>query len=166
MSVICCKIEKDRIEIASDSIRVYGSTQSKGSNTTHTKLMQVNDMTFGSSGTCQEASLFSVFCLTHKPKAPTVEDILTFYSEFASWQNDKVGKFDVKNDYIFICEKTAFSVNGFFVDKIKTYDAIGAGMDYALSALYLGHGVSKAVDVACELSVYCEAPINKIIIDL
>ena len=42
---------------------------------------------------------------------------------------------------------------------IITYEAIGAGLDYALAALYLGHTVEDSVKTACELSVYCEQPI-------
>ena len=37
--------------------------------------------------------------------------------------------------------------------------AIGAGMSYALAALYLGHSAERAVETAIELSTMCEAPI-------
>ena len=70
----------------------------------------------------------------------------------------------IQCDYIIIYQGRAFYINGFFVDEIRTYQATGAGMDYALSALYLGHGVEKAVETACELSIYCEQPIKKLII--
>lgn len=35
------------------------------------------------------------------------------------------------------------------------YYAMGAGRDYALAALYLGHDARKAVEVACALDVHC-----------
>lgn len=33
--------------------------------------------------------------------------------------------------------------------------AMGAGRDYALAAMYLGHDARKAVEVACALDVFC-----------
>jgi ATP-dependent protease HslVU (ClpYQ) peptidase subunit len=51
-------------------------------------------------------------------------------------------------------------VEGFFVKEIVDYTAIGAGMDFALSALYLGNSVEESIKAACHLSVYCEEPIN------
>jgi hypothetical protein len=35
------------------------------------------------------------------------------------------------------------------------FDAIGAGRDYALAAMYLGHDARKAVEVACALDSSC-----------
>lgn len=35
------------------------------------------------------------------------------------------------------------------------FDAMGAGRDYALAAMYLGHDARKAVEVACALDVTC-----------
>lgn len=52
-----------------------------------------------------------------------------------------------------------YTVESWHVDRITTYMAIGAGMDFALAALYLGKTAKKAVETAIELSIYCEAPI-------
>ena len=35
-------------------------------------------------------------------------------------------------------------------------------MDFALAALYLDNSAEEAVKVACELSIYCEEPIQMI----
>ena len=40
--------------------------------------------------------------------------------------------------------------------------AIGAGEDYALASLHLGHTAKEAVETACELSVYCERPVKSL----
>ena len=68
MSVICCKVYKDRIEIASDSIITKGWTKSKSDNVDFTKLLEINDMVIGSCGTCEEASLFYAYCSTRTPQ--------------------------------------------------------------------------------------------------
>jgi ATP-dependent protease HslVU (ClpYQ) peptidase subunit len=37
----------------------------------------------------------------------------------------------------------------------ESFIAMGSGRDYALAALYLGHGARRAVEVACALDVFC-----------
>ena len=59
----------------------------------------------------------------------------------------------------------AVRVEGFYVKEITDYMAIGAGMDFALAALYLGSSVKDAIKTACHLSILCEEPINLIEIE-
>jgi len=161
LSVVACKVYNDRIEIASDSITVYGYTQSKGG----AKLFQCNDMTIGGVGTAEETALLRLFSATTKPLSATENSILDFLASFSTWKKGRVEKTGIENHYILIFDGKAFSVEGWFVRPIETYAAIGAGMNYALSALYLGHDVEKAVEVATELSIYCEKPIIKYVIE-
>jgi len=156
MSVVCCKIKKDKIEIAADTIEVYDWTQKKSSS----KLIKTNNMIIGMVGDCMEASRFMHYCTTNKPRLADTYSIMLFLSEFSEWMMNKFKVSDIENDYMLIFDKKAFRMLGGHVDEITDYYAIGAGMDYALSALYLGHGVKKAVKTACELSIYCEEPIE------
>ena len=165
MSVICCKVEKNKIEIASDSITVRGWTQSKGDNVNHSKLTKVNNMFIGATGYVEESAMFFNYCSTRKPKQPDYDSLLTFLVEFAEWKRKKINNHSIDNSYIIIFEKKAFKISEFLIQEIKTYEAIGAGMDYALSALYLGHGVEKAVETACELCIYCEKPVVKYMVE-
>jgi ATP-dependent protease HslVU (ClpYQ) peptidase subunit len=158
MSVVAVRVEKNRITIASDSIMVSGYTQLVDKNK-YSKLTKVNDMIIGSVGTCEESSLLQVFCNTHKPETETESAIINFFVEFAEWRRGKTGLHPITNSYLLIVNKNVFHIEGFFVQRITNYMAIGAGNDYALSALYLGHSVKKAVEVACELCVYCETPV-------
>jgi ATP-dependent protease HslVU (ClpYQ) peptidase subunit len=84
--------------------------------------------------------------------------------EFASYLSEvkSAPKFE---DAIFIVvhKGKAFFLGGYFVREINDYYAIGAGMDYALAALYLGASVEKAIKTACELSIFCEGPVNVIV---
>jgi len=45
------------------------------------------------------------------------------------------------------------------VQRVEKFEAIGAGSDFALAALFLGKDSREAVEVACQLSIYCEEPI-------
>jgi len=159
MSVVCCKVYENRIEIAADSITVRGWTQSKGQNNDIAKLMQIDDITIGSSGTAQEMVLMQLYCKTHKPRDNSNFSIVEFLSEFSDWKLKKIDNGKIDNVYIIIFEGKAYVSFGFSVCEITEYEAVGAGTDFALSALYLNHDVHKAVETACELSIYCEQPI-------
>jgi hypothetical protein len=39
---------------------------------------------------------------------------------------------------------------------------LDSGIDYALTALYLGLSVKEAIEAACDLSIFCEKPVNVI----
>ena len=161
MSVVAVKIYEDKIEVAADSIMVKGWTQTNK----YSKLHFINDMYIGTSGTAEEGSLFRIYCSTRKPEQATESAIIMFFSEFADWKNNKTGSSNLQNEYIFIFNGKVFEVQRFHVLEIKDFSAIGAGMDFALAALYLGSNVEDAVKVACELSVYCEAPVEHYIIN-
>lgn len=157
MSIVACKVYKDKIEIGADSIKVRYPTQQKNKNI---KLCKINDMIIGSSGTVEEIALFRNYCMSHKILKANERFVFEFMCEFAEWKKKKIDKYDIENSYIIVFLGKAFHIHGFLIEEIKTYEAIGAGLDYALSVMYLGHDVEKAVETACELSVYCEKPIN------
>jgi|SRR5690606_25937604 len=159
MSVVAVKVEKDKIIIGADSISVSGWTQKKDS---LAKLNQVNGMVIGDVGDAQEGGLFLVFCKTRKPREASVEALLEFMSEFQDWMDNKIGVSSLSNHYIIVLDGKAFMMEGFFIKEVKDFTAIGAGMDFALAALYLGNSVEYAIKAACHLSVYCEEPINLI----
>ena len=158
MSVVACRVSEDKITVASDSITVRGYTQSRSINS-FSKLSFTNGMIIGTVGSAEEGSLFMLFCTNHKPERSDESAILAFMTEFAAWKKAKADSNVINNDYILVLENKAFSIHRFFVEEILHYTAIGAGDDYALAALYLGHDVQKAVEVACELSILCERPI-------
>ncbi len=157
MSVVAVKVTKNKITIGADSILVSGWTQEKDK---LAKLNKANGMIIGDVGDAQEGALFLLFCKTRKPREASVDAIVEFMSEFQDWMNNKTGESKLSNQYILIIEKKAFMIEGFFIKEVTDYTAIGAGMDFALSALYLGNSVKDSIKAACHLSVYCEEPIN------
>ena len=160
MSVVACLVTENGYEIASDSITTRGYTQSRGQNVKHSKLFEVNDMKIGGVGLAEETSLLYLFATTHRPSSATQKGILEFLSEFSDWKNKKVSKSSIDNSYVIGYEGKAFATNDWFVSEIVTYHAVGAGMNFALAALHLGHSAEKAVETAIELSIYCEGPVQ------
>ena len=159
MSVVACRVTDDKIEIASDSIIVRSTMQSKGNNINTVKLFKVNDMIIGYVGYAEDGSLMRLFSVNHKPKQSNEEGILEFIVEYEEWKDKKGFTKSNDSEYIIVYDGKAWGVSNYYVRKIVTYDAIGAGRDYALAVLHLGKGVKDAVDVATELSIYCEKPI-------
>jgi len=164
MSVIAAKIEPTQIKLASDSILVRGWTQEKKTGAS-AKLCFVNNMHIGAVGKCEESSLLKLFCITHRPERAEENAIVTFMAEFADWKKQRTNEYTLENVYILVIDKKVFQIESFFVAEIDTFTAIGAGQDFALAALYLGHSPKEAVQIACELSVMCEPPIKEYIIE-
>jgi len=159
MSIVACKISKDGYEIAADSISVRGSTQTKN-NINRSKLVEVNNMVIGSVGLAEESSLLQIFSKTHQPAAATEEGMLEFWGEFSSWKKKRTDQSEIENSYFIGLDGIVFYINHWLIASVASYEAIGAGMDFALAALHLGHSAEDAVATAIELSVYCEAPIQ------
>ena len=65
MSVVVCKIGKDSIEMASDSIIVQGWTKLNNAQNKVVKMMKHNDMIIGGCGNADEISLFFHYMKTH-----------------------------------------------------------------------------------------------------
>ena len=156
MSVVAAKVYDDRIEIAADSIIVTGDMKRAG---IFSKLEHINDMIIGACGVAREIALMWQFAKTHKPESATERDILTFIVEFLKWKRDFGGGTDIENTYIIVYQGKLFEVEDTFVNQIKDYIAIGAGMYFATAALYLGKSPTEAVDVACKLNCYVSEPI-------
>ncbi|MGB1252144.1 MAG: hypothetical protein ACPG8W_16110 [Candidatus Promineifilaceae bacterium] len=162
MTVIVAKITKTGFEIASDSITTLGSTQSKGQNVSHNKLFEVNGMIIGGTGLAEESSLLRLFANSHRPNRADELAMIEFMCEFSDWKNKKVGKSGIHNHYFISFGGKVFAVKQWFISEVLTYDSIGAGRNFALAAMYLGHSAEKAVETAIELSTVCEAPIQLI----
>ncbi|MBT7191533.1 MAG: hypothetical protein HN916_15240 [Anaerolineae bacterium] len=159
MSIVACKITKEGYEIAADSISVRGSTQTKN-NTSRSKLVEVNNMVIGSVGLAEESSLLQIFAKTHQPAAATEEGILEFWSEFSEWKKKRTDRSNIENSYFIGIDGIVFYINHWLIASVTSYQAIGAGMDFALAVLHLGHNAEAAVETAIELSIYCESPVQ------
>ena len=119
-------------------------------------------MVIGSVGYAEESSLLHIFAKTHQPAAATEEGLLEFWGEFAEWKKKRIDRGNIENSYFVGIKGKVFAIHEWLIENIVSYEAIGAGMDFALAALHLGHNAKAAVATAIELSVFCEAPIQVI----
>jgi ATP-dependent protease HslVU (ClpYQ) peptidase subunit len=160
MTVIAVKKHKDKIVIGSDSIRAYGSTQQK---LEYGKLKKLDGFIFGHAGAAVNVTLMCMFAKTHKIDGPNEDAVSNFMAEYLQWCKKKINDYKFESQFLFVIGGKIFVVfQDLCIYEIEDYYAIGAGMDFALASLYLGKSVKEAVEAACELSIYCEKPINMI----
>ncbi len=159
MSVTVVEVKKNKIVLVADSIRVRGYTQEKVNNA---KIKKVNDVFgFACCGTAKELELFFLFCQSRQPRAADSTALVEFMCEFQEWLLKKTGVWTaLENTYLVVFNGHAFSFQDFYCVEVLTSECHGAGEDYALTAMHLGKSAKEAVEVACELCVYCEQPVN------
>ena len=92
----------------------------------------------------------------------TEEGMLEFWNEFSEWKKKRTDQSSIENSYFIGVRGVVFYINHWLIASVSSYEAIGAGKDFALAALHLGHTAEEAVATAIELSIYCEAPIQLI----
>jgi len=158
MSVACVKLYDDTIVLGADSIMIYGDMQEKNKDA---KIRKINDYSgFASAGFAKEIEFFNIFCKTHQPSRNTIEGIIDYFFEFSNWKKKKIDDDKIDNQYIFVYKGKSYSFYEYHVVEIKDFYAIGAGYQYATTALYLNHTVEQAIKISCSLSIYCEMPAN------
>lgn len=162
MSIVCCRVGNLGYTIAADSITVRGYTQRKGDDSRFSKLTEVNNLIIGGVGIAEETSLLCLFARTRRPSEAEEWAVVDWLSEFAEWKQKKINKPGLENHYLLGIERKVFSVMGWHVAEVSCYEAIGAGMDFALGALVLGNSAITAVETAIKLCIYCEGPVQKI----
>lgn len=164
MSVVATRVYNDRIEIAADSQITHGMTQFSGNDV---KLFATDfGVTVGGCGTMQEVSLFKIFLRTRIPSSATEDGILDLMHDFHVWLTDhaEAAEADDPSHYHLIYDGKAFAIQRYNVKPITTFDAIGAGMDYALTAMELDRSPQDAVKLACKLNIFCSEPVSNLII--
>ncbi len=73
----------------------------------------------------------------------------------------KDDKYIPYNSWLIAFDGVVYNVSAdLFIDKIKGYEAIGSGMEYAKAALHLGHTVKESLKVACDMTIYCGEPLE------
>ena len=162
MSVAVVRVEKDYIELGADSIAVSRETTLIKK---RSKIYHIDDsLYFAGVGAYKDITFFAMFAQTHKPQSNDAFGIVKWVCEFYRWVKDEfdyTANSPVNTDFLFVVDGSAYRVIDYDCVEIPEgyYAAIGAGQDYALAALHLGHDAHKAVTVACELSVDVDFPV-------
>ncbi len=166
MTVIAARKYADRIEFAADSIITRGSTQISDRTLDAPKLFQHNGLTIGLTGALAEGSLMQIFTRNHKPASASLEGLIDFLFEFEGWVRHRDTGFTIANAYLIGFEGKLFRTYARFdVFEISEFEAIGAGQDFAITAMHLEKSPTEAVSIACTLSVWCSLPVSTIVLN-
>lgn len=160
MSVVATRVYPNRIEIAADSQMTFGMTMQSAMDV---KLFTSElGIIVGGVGMMEEISLLKIFLKTHVPAEATEDGITELMHRFRMWtlEHAELSEDWGENQYHFIVDKKAFAIHRYNVREITSFDAIGAGMDYALTALYLDRSPTEACKLACDLNIYCSLPVS------
>lgn len=149
------------IEFAADDQTTSG-TLVVGRESAHTnKLFSESGLTVGGTGYSYETNLFAHFLRNHRPLAPHQYAVVDLMLEFEEWLAKKRSDTKIQNQYLIAVDCSLFRVyDGLSVFSVPEFEAIGAGEDFAKSALHCGKTPMEACVVACELSIYCSLPIK------
>lgn len=166
MTVVAARKYADRIEFAADSIITRGSTQISDRTIDAPKLFQQNGLTIGLTGALAEGSLMQIFTRNHKPASATLEGVIDFLFEFEGWVRNRDSGFTIGNAYLIGFEGKLFRTYARFdVFEISEFEAIGAGQDFAITAMHLEKTPTEAVTIACTLSVWCSLPVSTMVVN-
>jgi ATP-dependent protease HslVU (ClpYQ) peptidase subunit len=167
MTVIAACKTSDAIIFAADTQISTGFGKTTSSDIIHSKLFEQNGMIIGSTGDCYEGTLMELFSRNHKPINAERLSVIDFLVEFREWIRKKEGGYSPKNGFLIAFEGKLFRVcGGLEIYEVKKFEAIGCGEDFAKAALLLGHSPREAVEVACQLSVFCSEPITEMSLQL
>ena len=157
MSVIAARVYKQAIVIVSDSILLKDDLKRT---TSFKKLQKINGNIIGGSGVVEEVYLmFDFVKADHWPEAASEAAVLRFVRQFSSYKEEVTGTNTIDGCYLLVVNKHLYEVDGFFVQEVTDYTAIGSGESYAITALHLGHTPEEAVEVTCELCCSTGGPL-------
>ena len=162
MSVVATVITENAIYLGADSAVTYGEhTQISHPSS---KVFVEGDIIVGGVGDPDHVTLFRTFLQENPPQEPTLIELVEMFQDFRQYVSDhgtsiqdQVGNY--KSQFHLIMNGTAWVIDGYFIRQIESYEAVGEGEDYARSALYLGHDIVDALDVACKFNIFCEYPL-------
>jgi len=159
MTIICCKVEKDKVTIGSDTQITAGYS---GFNFNGTKLEKVGTLIVGTTGRCALHSVYVVWLETHKLPSLSKRDVNRHFVAFNKFLiNDYDNKILLSDVIFIICQNgEAITFQNFYIRKITKFWAIGSGREMAWAALSLGKSVKEAVKLACQYNSYCSGKID------
>lgn len=163
MSIIIAKKLDDKIIIGSDSQTTNG--WNKQNRIEPIKLVDLGDIVVGSAGSVKTSKLLHLYISQHKiNKLDDEVDILKFLTDFEKWirENTNDNGFSlVSNEFIFVKGNKIWKVEeGYLIEKISDFCAIGSAYDKALVALELGHSVEETLRAVCKYDLFCSEPIK------
>lgn len=157
MSVIVAKFEDDGL------VYIGADTQCSRESISlrHSKIFRDETGTiFSYVGAVEEGQMLRIYAEDHSIANPSVKAILEYFFAFSEWVEKYRGEWSAPlNEYLIGKDGHVFTVSdGFSVEEVHDYVAIGTGSAFALGALSVGASVEEALQAAARHDIYCGAP--------
>ena len=159
MTVIAARVHKGRVEMACDSKVTRNSSRMR--NIEKDKILKVGKYLIGASGNSSTLVVLQKFLSTVINPSEKFNSVFDFCMEFKNYCLELNLEKDM-DFYLLIATPTnkLYAVWNWVPERIDNFVAIGSGRLEAEVAMYLGHDVQKACEVACELDDGCDFPIR------
>ncbi len=158
MTVLAAKNQKDKIILGADSCSFRGYNKINLNNHKgRSKVENINDITFCSTGRVAEIHNFLLYCSLRKPESNSLISIQRFFNSFGKYLVEEVDKDEkINNSYFIVYKEKLFCYNNGGVSEIleDDYGTLGAGWQEAYTCLYLGKTVKEAIQVSIDLNIY------------
>jgi len=165
MSIIVVKKYEDKIVLGCDSQTTQWWNKNTNTREEPIKLVDLGDVVVGSAGMMKVTKLLHTYINQRKvTKLHDEVDILNFIRDFEKWIKENTSGTETsvsENSFIFVKEDRVWTVrDGFLIEEVQRFAAIGSGYDKALIALELGHDVLETVKAVCKFDLYCSEPVK------
>ena len=164
MSIITCRVTKDKIYLAADSQLTCGSDRRPG--LLYKKIIKIKDIVLCAVGTCAEVNLLVEYIKENKlPRSP--QKLTLYMANFYKWRDEVTPTLIPEEkdrtshcQFMFIVRGKVLYAASLFATEVLEFHAIGSGEDLAMGAMECGVSVKKAVEVACKYNTDCGLPVQ------
>lgn len=173
MSCAAVKVYTRRIEIACDSCITQGDTIVSSSFKKMTRAtLYGHDVILAGTGSIEVIDAFRHFLISfeYEEGNKMFSSIIEFkkkLKEFVDTLDDPSREYGKNNnEYLMVIDGKAYYIHATLIEEVENFRAIGSGMPYALTAMYLEYSPEVAVAIASELDPWVSKPINVYYVDI
>lgn len=161
ISVIAVKKYEDHVEIASDTQTTSNGTRRHP--TRGLKLFQKDGIVVGIVGNAEVSTFLHLYFKEFSVPNLTLDDMQQFILNFYKFiQETSVDGYEfLEFGLAFASHDVAFIVDGYYVQEVVDFAAIGGGLSECFPLLHVGLSPVDAVVETCQLNIYCGFPVEE-----
>jgi len=154
VTVIAARVNGQCIEMSADSqfTRCGGHKNNTGLTE---KIIRGSDFVIGVSGEALLLTLVSMYAKNHPVGDGGVDRVTEWGLEFLEYCRKKTDSWDQHGSLLLAHKSGLYAVYDWIPLVVTDFWAIGSGLQYAETAMYLGHSTEEAVLVAIQMAYGC-----------
>lgn len=158
MTVIAVDVRGEDIVIGADSQITYGYHMRVDN---PPKLIRSKTgVILAGTGAAEGNALMRLYLENNRPREASEYAVTEFITDFRKWAHDRAKDPNLATQFLLAVDGVAYEIHDYYIALVTTFKAMGAGLEYAEAAMYLGQTVEQAIRAACHLSTACNEPIR------